>query len=162
MARSVQHSTFKNFLSAIKHYHSCHGYELNLSAFLRLQLIGGGIKRSQGVNSKTRRQITLHILNLFYHLVNIKYTTNKDSLMVSAAVTLAFFGFLRIAELTSDSHSILNVTLQFSTWCSCLSLHLNIFWSDERFPKQIPFGKGHTIVIERANSHLCPLSSILA
>ena len=100
MARSVQHSTIKNYLSAIKYYHSSHGYELNLSAFLRLQLILRGIKCSQEDNSNTRRPITLHILNLFYHLLNIKYTSNKDSLMVWAAMTLAFFGFLRIGELT--------------------------------------------------------------
>ena len=72
MARSVQHSTIKNYLSAIKYYHSSHGYELNLSAFLRSQLILCGIKRSQGVNSKTRRPITLDILNLFYHLLKCK------------------------------------------------------------------------------------------
>ena len=102
MARSVQHSTTKNYLSAIKHYHSSHGYQLDL--FLRLQLILRGIKRSQGDNSKTRRPITLHISNLFYHLLNVKYTSNRDSLMVWAAMTLAFFGFLRIGELTCDSH----------------------------------------------------------
>ena len=90
MARSVQYSTIKNYLSAIKYYHASHGYVLNLSAFLCLQLILRGIKRSQGVNSKARRPITLPILNLFYHLLNVKYTTNKDSLMVCAAMTLAF------------------------------------------------------------------------
>ena len=62
MARSVQHSTTKNYLSAIKHYHSSHGYQIDL--FLRLQLILRGIKRSQGDNSKTRRPITLHISNI--------------------------------------------------------------------------------------------------
>ena len=93
MARSVQHSTIKNYLSAVKHYHSSSGYELNLSAFLRLRLILRGIKRSQGVHSTVRRPITLHLLNLFYHLLNVKYTDNKDSLMVWAAMTLAFFWF---------------------------------------------------------------------
>ena len=66
---------------------------LPVRPILRLQLILRGIKRSQGDNSKTRRPITLHILNLFYHLLNVKYTRNKDSLMVWAAITLAFFGF---------------------------------------------------------------------
>ena len=104
MARSVQYSTITNYLSAIKYYQSSHGYALNLSAFIRLQLVLRGIKRSPGVNSKVRRPITLPILNLFYPLLNVKYITNKDSLMVWAAMTLAFFGFLRIGELTCDSH----------------------------------------------------------
>ena len=51
VARSVQHSTIQNYLSAIKHYHSSHGYRLSLSAFLLFIL--GEIKRSQGDNSKT-------------------------------------------------------------------------------------------------------------
>ena len=80
MALSVQYSTIKNYLSAIKYYHSRHGYALNLSAFLRLKLILLGIKRSQVVNSKARRPITLP----FYYLINVKYTTNKDSLMMWA------------------------------------------------------------------------------
>ena len=78
MARSVQYCTIKKYLSAIKYYHSSHGYALNLSACLRLQLILRGIKRSQGVNSKVRRPITLPILNLFYHLLIVKYTMNKE------------------------------------------------------------------------------------
>ena len=65
--------------------------QLNLSAFLRLQLILRGIKRSQGDNSKPRRPITLNVLYLFYHLLIVRYTSNKDSLMVWAAMKLAFF-----------------------------------------------------------------------
>ena len=39
MARSVQYTTIKNYLSAVKNYHSSHGFELPLSNFLRLRLI---------------------------------------------------------------------------------------------------------------------------
>ena len=42
-------------------------------------------------------------VNLFYHLLNLKYISNKDSLMVWVAMTLGFFGFLRIGELTCNS-----------------------------------------------------------
>ena len=103
MARVVKHSTIKNHLSAIKHYHSSNGYELRMTGFLRLQLILRGIKRSQEVHSKVRSPITWQMLNLFYHLLNVKYTNNKDSLMVWAAMTYAFFGFPRIGELTCNS-----------------------------------------------------------
>ena len=103
MARAVQHSTIKNYLSAIKHYHSSNGYELRMTGFLRLELILRGIKRSQEVHSKFRSPITLQMLNFFYHHLNVNYTNNKDSLMVWAAMTLAFFGFLRIGELTCNS-----------------------------------------------------------
>ena len=103
MARSVQYITIKNYLSAVKNYHSSDGYELHLSNFLRLRLIIRGIKRSQGHQPKVRRPITLQLLNLFHHLLNVQRTDNRDSLMLWAAMTLAFFGFLRIGELTRNS-----------------------------------------------------------
>ena len=74
MARSVQHSTIKNYLSAVKHHHSSNGLDLNLLKFFRLQLVLRGIKRSQGVHTRVRRPITLGLLNLFYQLLNVKYT----------------------------------------------------------------------------------------
>ena len=103
MARSVQYSTIKNYLSAVKNYHSNHGYELHLSNFLRLRLILRGIKRSHGQESKVRRPITLQLLNLVYHLLIVQHTNKKDSIMLWAAITLAFFGFLCIGELTCNS-----------------------------------------------------------
>ena len=162
MARSVQYSTIKNYLSAIKYYHSSHAYALNLSAFLRLQLILRGIKRSQGVNSKFRRPITLPILNLFYHLLNIKYTTNKDSLMVWAAMTLAFFGFLHIGELTCDSHFNSERHLTFSDLVFMPKSSPKYMLVRLKVSKTDPFRKGQTIVIGRANSNLCPISAMVA
>ena len=78
MAHSVQFSTIKNYLSTVQNYHSSRDYKLPLSNFLRLQLILGGIKRLQGARSKDRRPVTLHLLNLFYHLLNVQHTDNKD------------------------------------------------------------------------------------
>ena len=89
MARSVQYTIIKNYLSAVKNYHSNHGYDLHLP---NLRLILRGIKRSQGHQSKVRRPITLQLLNLFYHLLNMQRTDNRDSLILWEAMTLAFFG----------------------------------------------------------------------
>ena len=161
-ARSVQYSTIKNYLSAIKYYHSIHGYALKLSAFLRLQLILRGIKRSQGVNSKARRPITMHMVNLFYHLLNVKYTTNKDSLMVWAAMTLAFFAFLRIGELTCDSHFNPEHHLTISDLVFMPKSSPKYMLVRLKVSKTDPFRKGQTIVIGRANSNLCPISAMLA
>ena len=78
MARSVQCSTIKNYLSAVQNYHSSRDYKLPLSNFRHLQLILGGIKRLKGARSRDRRPVTLHLLNLFYHLLNVQHTDNKD------------------------------------------------------------------------------------
>ena len=162
MARTVQHSTIKNYLSAIKHYHSSNGYELHMAGFLRLQLILRGIKRSQGAHSKVRRPITLQLLNLFYHLLNVKYTDNKDSLMVWAAMTLAFFGFLRISELTCNS--IFDPKLHLMVTDLTFMPHSSPKYMLVRLKvsKTDPFRKGQTIVIGRTNSNLCPIFAMQA
>ena len=94
------------------------------------------------------KPITMHILNLFYHLLNVKYFGNKDYLMVWAAMALAFFGFLRIGELTAILTSILKVTFSFS--------------DQLKVSKTDPFRKGQTKVTGKANSHLCRLPAMLA
>ena len=158
----VKYSTIKNYLSAIKYYHSSHGYALNLSAFLRLQLILRGINHFQGVTSKARRPITLPILNLFYHLLNVKYTTNEDSLMVWAAMTLAFFGFLRIGELTCDSHFNPDRRLTTSDLVFMPKSSPKYMLVRLKVSKTDPVRKGQTIVIGRANPNLCPISAMVA
>ena len=145
-----------------KNYHSSHGFELPLSNFLRLQLILRGIKRSQGQQSKIRRPITLQLLNIFYYLPNVLHTANRDFLMLWAAMTLAFFGFLRLGELTCNStfdpkHHLMNRDITFMPRGSpkytlvCLKVS-----------KTDPFSQGQTIVIGKTNSHLYPISAMVA
>ena len=160
MARSVQYTTIKNYLSAVKNYHSSHGYELHLSNFLRLRLILWGIKRSQGHHSKVRRPRTLQLLNLFYH--QRRRTDNRDSLMLWAAMTLAFFGFLRIGELTCNSTfdpklHLMNRDITFMPRNSPQYMLVRL-----KVSKTDPFRQGQTIVIGKTNSPLCPISAMVA
>ena len=76
---------------------------------LRLQLVLRGIERSQGDQIRVRMPITIHHLKLFKLLLAISSTDNFDSLMIWAAMTLAFFGFLRLGELTSTKRCNLPV-----------------------------------------------------
>ena len=162
MPRSVQYTTIKNYLSAVKNYHSSHGYELHLSNFVRLRLILRGIKRSQGQQSKERRPITLQLLNLFYHLLNVQRTDIRDSLMLWAAMTLAFFGFLRIGELTCNStfdpkHHLMNRDITFMPRNSPQYMLVRL-----KVSKTDPFRQGQTIVIGKTNSPLCPITAMVA
>ena len=82
--------------------------------------------------------------------------------MVWAAMTLAFFGFLRIGELTCDSnfnpecHLTLS-DLVFMPKSSPIYMLVRL-----KVSKTDPFRKGQTVVIGRANSKLCPISAMLA
>ena len=100
---SIKYSSIKGYLAAVRHFHIRRGFELDLNKCLRLQLVCRGIKRSQGTNqTRVRLPITIKHLRLFHSLLAISYTSNYDSVRIWAAMTLAFFGFLRLGELTCN------------------------------------------------------------
>ena len=136
LAKTIKHSSIKGYLAAVRHLHICSGYELDLKKFLRLRLICRGIKRSQGDSTRIRLPITISHLKLFFHLLAIPTATNFDSIMTWAAMTLAFFGFLRLGEMTCNSPYSSAIHLSpgdiafFPTYYKQLGL---------RYPKLTPF-----------------------
>ena len=103
LARSNKHSSIKNYLAAVRHLHIRNGFKLDFNKMLRLKLVLRGIKRSQGESIRVRLPITVHHLKLFHMMLAIPTSTNFDSIIFWAAMTLAFFGFLRLGELTCNS-----------------------------------------------------------
>ena len=148
----IKHSTIKGYLAAVRHLHICHGYQLNLRKFLRLHLVCCGIKRSQGSSIRTRLPITVSHLKFFYSLLAIRYITNYYSLMIWAAMTLAFFGFMRLGELTCNS--------QFNSDAHLTPLDI-IFHPSQSNPSHVlvkvkvsktdPFRMGHTLLLGQTN-----------
>ena len=104
LAKSIKHSSIKNYLAAVRHFHLRNGFSLDCKKMLRLQLVLRGIKRSQGDNIRMRLPTTIHLLKLFRMMLALPATTNSDAIMFWAAVTLAFFCFLRLGELTCNSN----------------------------------------------------------
>lgn len=102
LARSIKHSSIKSYLAAVRHLHIRNGYDLDLSKCFRVQLVCRGIKRAQGTSTRVRLPITIEHLRFFFNLLAIPHTSNIDSIMLWAAMTLAFFGFLRLGELTCN------------------------------------------------------------
>ena len=101
-ARSINDLLYQE-LAAVRHLHIRNGYDLDFKKYPRLQLICKGITRAQGCPTRIRLPIIIHHLKLFFYLLAIPDTSNYDSLMIWAAMTLAFFGFMRLGELTCNS-----------------------------------------------------------
>ena len=161
LAKSVKHSTIKGYLAAVRHFHIRHGYQLNLRKFFRLHLVCRGIKRSQGSSTRTRLPITVSHLKFFYSFLTIRYTSNYDSLMIWAAMTSAFFGFVRLGQLTCNS--------QFSSDAYLTALDV-IFHPSQSNPSHLlvkvkvsktdPFGMGHTLLMGQTNQSICPVNAM--
>ena len=80
--------------------HLVNGYDLPIAKFQRLHYILRGIKRIKGASTRTRLPVTLDHLKLFHRILHSRASPTHDEIMIWAAITTAFFGFLRIGEMT--------------------------------------------------------------
>ena len=81
--------------------------------------------------------------------------------MVWEAMTLAFFGFLRIGELTCDYHFNPERHLSFSNLVFMPKSSPRYMLVQSKVSKTDLFRRGQTIVTGKPNSHFCPLSAML-
>ena len=154
----------KGLSCSVRHFHIRRGFELHLNKCLRLQLVCRGIKRSQGTNlTRVRLPITIKHLRLFHSLLAISYTSNYDSVMIWAAMTLAFFGFLRLGELTCNSkfspeaHLSPEDVIFLPSWENSDHLSVRI-----KISKTDPFRSGQTILIGKTHQPVCPVQAMKA
>ena len=155
LAKSIKYPSIKTYLAAVRHYRIRHGFTVHMHKMLRLQLVLRGIKRSQ-----VRLPITIHHLKLFQLLLAIPSTTNFDSVMIWAAMTLAFFGFLRLGELTCNTkfNKDIHLTQDSISFPPCfgtqgpqfMTIHIKVSKTD-------PFRLGHTITVGPTNCTVCPM-----
>ena len=163
LAKSIRYPSIKTYLAAVRHFHICRGLELNLNKMLRLQLVLRGIKRSQGQQLRVRLPITISHLKLFRMLLAIPFTQSFDSKMIWAAMTLAFFGFLRLGELTCNS----NFNPDIHLTKDCVNFSLNTFGQTPesmtlriKESKTDPFRLGHTITVGATHAEICPVKAL--
>ena len=121
------------------------------------------IKLSKGFfKDLTMWQQFIHTWNgagfLFFQLLAIPTTTRYDSIMVWAAMTLAFFGFLRLGEMTCNSPYSCTLHLSPGDVTFSPSIqdpdHMTV---RIKISKTDPFRSGQTIVIGRTDQKVCPV-----
>jgi len=111
LAGSVQHSSIKVYLSAIHSLHIEEGFPDPLVNCLCLQRVIRGIKRTQGSPEAQRLPITNDILMIIFRSLDLSI---PDHCMVWAACNLAYFGFLRSAEVTVPNLASFSPALHLS------------------------------------------------
>ena len=147
----------------MRHLHIRYGFQLNLHKILRLQLVLRGIKRCRGDQTRIRLPVTIHHWKLFKMILAIPSTENFDSLLFWAAMTLAFFDFLRLGELTCNSKFDQNIhftqdSITFSTTIGTNTPEFMTVLIKEY--KTDPFRLGNTITIGSISSNICPVKAI--
>ena len=118
------------------------------------------VKRIQGQQRKTRLPITFNILcKIVNHLRKGVFSPYID-IMLEAACTLAFFGFLRCGEFTKTTNQFTPIPyltfgdIKFHDNNNYFSVHL-------RSSKTDPFRQGITIYIFKSKHPICPVESMI-
>ena len=159
------HSTIKCYLSAIRHLHIAEGYgDPGISHMARLEQVLKGIKSLQAKASKKtpRLPITPELL-LKMKQVWRKRGNNWDNVMLWAASSLCFFGFLRSGEITVPSESAFDegAHLTFNDITVDSTTNPQILRARIKASKTDPFRVGINIFVGRTNNSLCPVAAVL-
>ena len=124
LAKTVSYNTIKLYLFAFRDLHRQYNFPLKLPKMFRLQKVLNGIKRFQTPVKLDRYPITIQFLQSIFNSYQPHLSCDLNYIILWAAFTLAFFGFLRSSEFTC-SDKVFDPKLTFALRMSPLSLTLN-------------------------------------
>ena len=161
LADSIQHSSIKVYLSAVRSLHNEQGFPDPLLNCWQLQRVLRGVKRSQGSLAARRLPITDSLLLVIYWALDLNIFYHCA---FWAACMLGYFGFLRAAEFTVPnlasfspaSHlSVADIAVDLLQSPTCL--HVQI-----KASKMDLFRQGCHIHIGLGRAPLCAVQALLA
>ena len=120
LADTLRRLSIKVYLCAVRSLHVDQGFPDPLENCLQFQRVVREIKRSEGaLSSRPRLPVSSNLLRIIYSALNFN---SFDDVMFWAACLLAYFSFLRSAELTVPSLSAYNASVSFvcvRCFCGC-------------------------------------------
>ena len=167
LARSgLAYSTIKVYFSSIGNLHlSCSQHIAYQTALTpRLEQILRGIKREQAFtrSERIRLPITIDIMHKIYDVLS-KTPTKYQEIMLWAACCTAFFGFLRVGEMTVPSQQEYDSSCHLALRDIALnnSMTPTIAWLTIKQSKTDPFRKGAKLCLSLTDSVVCPIKALL-
>ena len=164
----ISHNTIKVYLAGVRQLHIRQGKTMPLTDSMpRLNQVLRGIKICQSRTSAVRRQPRLPITP--DALLKIKATWERqgidtDKIMLWAAFTVAFFGFLRSGELCVGVDGVFDPArdltaqdVQIDSVNNPQLLKIRLKQS-----KTYPFRVAADVFMSRTHNKLCPVSALLA
>ena len=130
----------------------------------RMQLLENclkGLKRLKGEKLRDRRPITVKELEFLHAALRPQFTNSIDNVMLRAVFTLAFFGFLRCSEFTSNCPFD-------ATYHLCrtdITFHPNILHAESydvviKRSQIDPFRRGCRLTIGSSHNKLCTVRAM--
>ena len=156
----IQSSTLKSYFSAIKHILKLDGYEWDDSKVLLSSLV----RSCKIVNDrvKTRLPIQKGLLEMILFEVERKYETCNSpqpylSILYKAIFSLAYYGMLRVGELTLSNHTIkaCNIHVGNNKDKILIVLYSSKTHGKESRPQKVKISASHTNS-NRNDKFFCP------
>lgn len=149
-------SNIKIHISAIKHF-AAYLIGQQKSYYPRLYMLVRSIKRNSTKQPK-RMPVTLPKLKRIYHFLASCSLAQQDKIMLWAAVTTGFFGFLRSSEYVSTQTKKYDPE---STLCfEDVEYRYPNYYITIKTSKTDPFREGCTICLSPSNAEVCPVTNL--
>lgn len=156
VANRLKYSSIKTYLAGIQFHSTIRGFQQHISGMRQLYYVLRGIRRVQALNAgrPAKKPITFLHLAILFDVVSVQYSRH-DAAMLHSAMSLAFFGMMRVSEYTSShaqtfapEHTLLveDVCLIDST------LHISLKTS-----KTDPFRVGSVVRLVQTSCRFCPV-----
>ncbi|KAL5505879.1 hypothetical protein EMCRGX_G007418 [Ephydatia muelleri] len=162
LSRTLNSRTIQDYVAAVSFLHHSMGYKSPASSNPTLRLAIRGVQCLQEpIHLKpTRLPLTVEMLGHMLQRFEAAPLKRHNRRMFRAALTLGFFGFLRVSEFTLKNRRFdprYHPTRQDISWTR-EGMHFFIKWS-----KTDQMGKGTTICIGRTKGrHTCPVAAMEA
>lgn len=158
-------STIKNYLSAIRYTQIALGLgDPNMRDMRRLEYVVKGVKRlSAGGQGRTRLPITPSILRRLKGVWESR-PAKRDAVMLWAATTTCFFGFLRAGEVVIPSDTAYDASVHLSYGDVRVDCYQNPRYVEIRIKcsKTDPFRRGVSVYLGATAEALCPVAANLS
>ena len=162
LAQTREQATVKVYLAGVRHLHIVNGWANPLASTPRLDLVLKGIRRMKPKQERPHLPVTPAIMAYIHQGLWARPLPEFDRVMIWAACTLAFFGFLRCrftqASLTSYDQrkhlSLGDVAVDSHESPSRLAVRIKSSKVDQ-------FGQGVTIALGKGSNTLCPVAAML-
>ena len=147
-------SSAKCHVSGLNFYSKLQNFDDFANSFVVRKMLEG-MKRTKSRGTDTRLPITYELLSKIVGILPNICSSSYESKLFAAAFSIAFFGFLRVGEIThSKSNGVFNHTIgieDVQVFDSSIQLHIASSKTDQ-------YGSGVKLLIsEQADNSVCPV-----
>ena len=159
LARFLGYASIRTYLAAVRFHNIELGFSTNFDHMQQLNMLMRGIRRVKGKSCRPKRNpITPEVMKVLKSQLRQASFVEQDKLMLLAAFTTAFFGFLRSSEFCSPTRMTFHPDSTLLVKGVLLSENVAIL--SIKVSKADPFRNGSQIRLAASSSSVCPFRAL--